>query len=947
MPFVQRDGGAAVVNGVLYVIGGQGGCGSVIANVEAYDPVTDTWTAKAPLPEPATSFGVGVVNGIIYVVGGGNLSGFLAHTYAYDPASDSWTAKEQIPVPRGGSGVTVLNGKIYVVGGNDSNGGLSTVQAYDPISDTWTSKAPLLSARAALAAGVANGKLYAIGGYDVNNTVLASVDAYDPTTDSWTADAPMQTPRAYFTSVSLNNTVYVFGGWNGSTLSSVEAFQATVGNTPPTADAHAPYTVAEGGVAQLLGTGNDPDGDSLTYSWDLDNNGTFETIDQNPTFSAAGRDGPDSQIVKLKVCDTAGACDIATTAVAITNVAPVATLNAPASLTFGSSLTESLSGPSDPSGQDSTAGFHYAFAYNTVNASPLSGANYGNSGTTSSTTFPGLSIGTYYVFGRIIDKDGGFTEYSKQVSVSLGAGSIYVLNASAPGSLSISGNGTINSGGVVVVDSSATNAVVASGNAAVTANGVLVVGGVSKSGNAVVTKTGTPGATSDPLASLPSPTPGALLPAVAVSGSNAITIGPGTYPSLKVSGNGKLTLQPGIYFIAGGGISVTGNGSLTTGAGYSPDTGAGVLIYNAGNASGNFGGIDLSGNGAFNLTAPTLGTYQGILVFEARDNTRAISFGGNGGVGIAPGSTIYAKSALLALGGNSTLQSQVSLVVDRYQISGNGSSSLTTDGVGGSGSTAGELLAKDLYVYVNDPAGYLNAAARSRLDDAVASLDVLLAPYDVLVTETTDYSAANLVVTPATTSPAGGYADGVLGCHASTGELTLIEGWNWYVGADPAGIGSGQYDFQTIVTHELGHALGLGHNADADSVMYATLATGAVKRAMTAGDLNIPDGEGGNDPLLAAGFARSEAEPRRHAMRGIGLISGPTSLSIPERSILTGASQTIRPFEWPDARSTEGGTRGVAGQATAPRKTVVRGGQSLDALAWSALNELDLEGQLP
>jgi hypothetical protein len=395
-------------------------------------------------------------------------------------------------------------------------------------------------------------------------------------------------------------------------------------------------------------------------------------------------------------------------------------------------------------------------------------------------------------------------------------------------------------------------------------------------------------------------------------------------------------------------MSVTGNGSLTTGSGYSPDTGAGVLIYNAGNASGNFGGIDLSGNGAFSLTAPTLGTYQGILLFESRDNTRAISFSGNGGVGIAPGSTIYASSALLALGGNASLQAQVSLVVDRYQISGNGSSSLTTDGVGGaSGSTAGELLAKDLYIYVNDPAGYLNSAARSRLDEAVASLDTLLAPYDVFVTETTDGTAANLVVTPATTSPAGGYADGVLGCYTSTGELTLIEGWDWYVGTDPAGIGAGQYDFQTIVTHELGHALGLGHNADADSVMYATLATGAVKRTMTAADLNIPDGDGGNDPLLAAGFAHSEVGSKHKAIRRMDLISGPSSLSIPERSILANASQTTHALDWPDAASTEGGTPGVAGHATAHRKAVVRAGQSLDVLAWSALNEVDLEGQLP
>jgi hypothetical protein len=35
-------------------------------------------------------------------------------------------------------------------------------------------------------------------------------------------------------------------------------------------------------------TGSQPDGQALTYRWDLDDNGTFETLGQSVTFSAAG-----------------------------------------------------------------------------------------------------------------------------------------------------------------------------------------------------------------------------------------------------------------------------------------------------------------------------------------------------------------------------------------------------------------------------------------------------------------------------------------------------------------------------------------------------------------------------------------------------------------------------------------------------------------------------------
>ena len=56
----------------------------------------------------------------------------------------------------------------------------------------------------------------------------------------------------------------------------------------------------------------------------------------------------------------------------------------------------------------------------------------------------------------------------------------------------------------------------------------------------------------------------------------------------------------------------------------------------------------------------------------------------------------------------------------------------------------------------------------------------------------------------------GGLAEGVLGCEDDSG-VTLVQGWNWYTGAAPSAIGPTQYDFGTIVTHELGHALVVTH----------------------------------------------------------------------------------------------------------------------------------------
>jgi hypothetical protein len=89
-------------------------------------------------------------------------------------------------------------------------------------------------------------------------------------------------------------------------------------NRPPTAVAGGPYTVEIGGSVQLTGSGTDPDGDTLTFDWDLDNNGTFETPGQNPLVAPTGSTG--DVTVVLRVCDPAPACSTATAMVHV--VAP-------------------------------------------------------------------------------------------------------------------------------------------------------------------------------------------------------------------------------------------------------------------------------------------------------------------------------------------------------------------------------------------------------------------------------------------------------------------------------------------------------------------------------------------------------------------------------------------------------------------------------------------------
>ena len=126
-------------------------------------------------------------------------------------------------------------------------------------------------------------------------------------------------------------------------------------------------------------------------------------------------------------------------------------------------------------------------------------------------------------------------------------------------------------------------------------------------------------------------------------------INPGIYSQIKVSGTTtKLILNPGVYVIAGGGLAVSGSASIV---------GNGVIIYAAGtlypSAGGTYGGISLNTTGTVNLSAPTTGTYAGILFFEARANASAVTIAESATV--TTSGAIYAADASLGITGTGTI----------------------------------------------------------------------------------------------------------------------------------------------------------------------------------------------------------------------------------------------------------------------------------------------------
>lgn len=103
------------------------------------------------------------------------------------------------------------------------------------------------------------------------------------------------------------------------------------------------------------------------------------------------------------------------------NVAPTATFANSGAVDEGSVGSVSFSAPSDPSTIDTTAGFRYAYDFNNDGSFDLGDGTYAGSGTNAAPVVPALYLadgaGSLVVRGRIIDKDGGFTDYTTTVTI--------------------------------------------------------------------------------------------------------------------------------------------------------------------------------------------------------------------------------------------------------------------------------------------------------------------------------------------------------------------------------------------------------------------------------------------------------------------------------------------------------------------------------------------------
>lgn len=191
-----------------------------LASAVCYSVNTNSWRTNVPSMHTARGGPATVaIGGRMLVFGGIDAMGYsrpLATCEAFDPITNRWTAMPSMSTARAHACAVVWRGislQAFVFGGRNSYGELSSVECFDPTLNQWSAVAPMTIARSRAAAVILSGRgLVVMGGYNITG-VQQSAELYDPATDQWTTMS-WELPKRLcdFGAHCIDGILYILGG---------------------------------------------------------------------------------------------------------------------------------------------------------------------------------------------------------------------------------------------------------------------------------------------------------------------------------------------------------------------------------------------------------------------------------------------------------------------------------------------------------------------------------------------------------------------------------------------------------------------------------------------------------------------------------------------------------------------------------------------------------------
>ncbi|MBI4365855.1 MAG: pilus assembly protein [Deltaproteobacteria bacterium] len=261
----------------------------------------------------------------------------------------------------------------------------------------------------------------------------------------------------------------------------------------------------------------------------------------------------------------------------------------------------------------------------------------------------------------------------------------------------VHGNASLTANCGLYSDSKSHNGIDFDGDSVTTASAICIAGTYEKDSKAKVTpapETHCP-VMSDPLASLPVPTnasAGCTYNGYKVDGNTTKTLNPGVYcGGIDIGSSAKVTFSPGNYIIRDGRFKIGSSAQVI---------GDGVFFY----LTGSDAFLDGGSSSTMTFTAPTSGTYKGIVFFQSRTaNTSNNRFGGSSNDKIQ--GAVYFPNGTAEIACNGTVGSKADYtvwVVKRLQIDSNAKLQVTSNYAG-----SATPLADGLSAMVDGPKIYL------------------------------------------------------------------------------------------------------------------------------------------------------------------------------------------------------------------------------------------------
>jgi N-acetylneuraminic acid mutarotase len=235
--------GAAAWNGKLFVFGGStSNSYAATSSVESYDPATDSWTNRTPLPNALYDCTAATLNGSIYVYG--TMAGGSVFFGRYNPANDSWLPIAGAPEMARAHAVvhTELQMLLFAT---DASGGSTLVSTvfYSPTDNQWmifstpacSSNAPRQSTFGFAGDGE---QMYVVGGFRVD--MFDVWNPHDETTRArrltgvgscWEWIPSLSVKRQGLACAMVGDDLFAIGGRNGSIKKTTVEVISTNGGT--------------------------------------------------------------------------------------------------------------------------------------------------------------------------------------------------------------------------------------------------------------------------------------------------------------------------------------------------------------------------------------------------------------------------------------------------------------------------------------------------------------------------------------------------------------------------------------------------------------------------------------------------------------------------------------------------------------------------------------------